>query len=328
MPARPRPVLLALTAALALSACSSGGSDSPAGPATPATPVPSSAAPVPTSPTPTSAAPSSAAPSPAAYTYVALGDSYTAAPLVPDTDAADPCLQSSNDYPHLVARERPGTRLIDVSCSGASSRNGLTGPQVALGATLDPQDEALTRGTDLVTLGMGGNDFDLFTTLVGTCSRLGPTEPSGSPCRDLFTAGGTDRLRPLLGRIATRIRQDVVDVRRRSPQARILVLGYPQLVPATGSCPDLLPVADGDLPFVRSIAAGLSNAVARGARAADVGAEYVDVASASRGHDICAAVPWVNGQSTDPAAALAFHPFAREQRAVAGLVERTLKAGA
>lgn len=51
--------------------------------------------------------------------YVALGDSYAAAPGVPEqTDAA--CGRSSANYPSLVAASR-GARLKDVSCSGATT---------------------------------------------------------------------------------------------------------------------------------------------------------------------------------------------------------------
>jgi len=46
----------------------------------------------------------------------------------------------------------------------------------------------------------------------------------------------------------------------------------------------------------------------------------VDVWEPSAGHDICADDPWINGRATDPNRALAFHPFAAEQKAVAQLV--------
>jgi hypothetical protein len=44
------------------------------------------------------------------------------------------------------------------------------------------------------------------------------------------------------------------------------------------------------------------------------------VAKASRGHDLCADDPWVNGSVTDQKRAAAYHPFAEEQVAVADLV--------
>src|SRR4051794_36739602 len=53
-------------------------------------------------------------------TYVALGDSYTAAPFVPTTDLARGCLRSDHNYPALLARSL-GAKLRDASCSGATT---------------------------------------------------------------------------------------------------------------------------------------------------------------------------------------------------------------
>jgi len=51
------------------------------------------------------------------------------------------------------------------------------------------------------------------------------------------------------------------------------------------------------------------------------GVTYVDVLGPSEGHDICAGdQAWVNGGTTLPGVAVGYHPFARGQRAVAGLV--------
>ncbi len=92
---------------------------------------------------------------------------------------------------------------------------------------------------------------------------------------------------------------------------------YPQLLPAEGTCEEAL-LAEGDYPYVRRVIAELSTALRRGARAAD--ADVVDVLRMSRGHDLCSDDPWVNGARTEPTRALAFHPFAAEQRAVADAV--------
>ena len=42
------------------------------------------------------------------------------------------------------------------------------------------------------------------------------------------------------------------------------------------------------------------------------------------GHEICSADPWVNGRRTDQERALAFHPFAEGQQAVADQILATL----
>jgi len=97
----------------------------------------------------------------------------------------------------------------------------------------------------------------------------------------------------------------------------VVVVGYPQIIPAHGTCPRRLPLATGDYPYARQVNAALAAAVRVGARHADA---YVDVFAHSRGHDICAAHPWINGQYTDVNRALAYHPLAAEQRAVARMV--------
>ena len=62
----------------------------------------------------------------------------------------------------------------------------------------------------------------------------------------------------------------------------------------------------------------MTEAVESAAEATDQ--TYVDVWSASQGHDICSDDPWVNGAVTDQKRAARYHPFAEEQRAVARLV--------
>ncbi|MGZ4449195.1 MAG: SGNH/GDSL hydrolase family protein [Nocardioides sp.] len=302
----PRATLAAVVAALALTGCSGGGSDAGAAPATTST-----------SPTTTPSAPAHVA----FPTYVALGDSYTAAPLVPTTDTSNGCLRSSNNYPALVAAALPGTQLTDVSCSGADSAS-LVGVQQVSGNLQPAQFDALQEDTSLVTVGIGGNDDHLFATVIGTCSQLGRQHPQGSPCTDRFTHGGTDRLGKELDAIRTRITAIVTGIRDRSPKARIVVVGYPQIVPASGTCPQL-PLARGDYPYVRSVNVGLARALQRGAAAGK--ADYVDLFAATAGHDICAKDPWINGATTDPSAALAFHPFAAEQQKAAQLVLADLR---
>lgn len=296
---------LALTAAVAVAGCSDSEAD-PAGPL----------------PTPSTTRSVTPAADPAYETYVALGDSYTAAPLVPETDTSNGCLRSTSNYPSLVAAATPGTTLVDVSCSGADSAS-LVGLQQTGNGPQPPQFDALTTDTDLVTVGIGGNDLNLFGTLVGTCSRLRDSDPTGAPCEARLSSGGSDRLSRALPQIRSHVTAIVKGIRNRAPNARVLVVGYPQILPATGTCPDLMPLAIGDYAYARRILEGLADAVEQGTRAAR--GEYVDLFPATAGHDICAKDPWINGQRTDTSRALAFHPFAAEQEKAAELVLAALE---
>jgi lysophospholipase L1-like esterase len=251
-------------------------------------------------------------------TYVALGDSYTAAPGVPQTEQATGCLRSNGNYASLVAGQL-GSELVDVSCSGASTVS-LVGAQQTGDQVAPPQFAALSEDTSLVTLGIGGNDLDLFQTMVATCGQLGLDDADGSPCRDYMADAGKkkDLLVETIAKVGDRVAAALQGIRDRAPQARVILVGYPQPVPAEGTCP-ILPLAEGDYPYVRGLVVELNEALRAAAETAE--ADFIDVVKASTGHDICAGQDaWVNGLNTDATRALAFHPFAEEQQAVADLI--------
>ena len=252
--------------------------------------------------------------------YVALGDSFTAAPLVPTTEQETGCLRSTGNYPHLLADALDVGELVDVSCGGADA-TAMIGRQETPAGSVAPQFDALTPETDLVTLGLGGNDFGIFGTLVQRCPAVASRDPRGSPCRADQREGGEDELLATLPGLRERIASVLAGIEQRAPRAHVLVVGYPQLAPAQGRC-EALPIAAGDYAYLREVTSGLNDALRDAAEGA--GATYVDVAAASAGHDICSDDPWVNGRTTDREAALAYHPFAAEQRAVARLVRQAL----
>lgn len=247
------------------------------------------------------------------FRYVALGDSYTAAPLVPEVIPAGGCFRSTQNYPHLIAAALGVTDFADVSCSGADTPD-MWASQLA---GIPPQLDAVTADTDLVTVSIGGNDFSIFGTLVAYCPTLRASDPTGDPCRDAMRADGRDRLLAAVHETRDRIVAVLEEVRRRAPQARIVVVGYPQIAPRDGTCPDRLPLADGDVAYAVQVNQRLTQALRQAA--ARTGADYVDVWRASQGHDVCSADPWINGQYFSPVAA-PYHPFASEQAAVAQLV--------
>lgn len=251
-------------------------------------------------------------------TYVALGDSYTAAPFVPVLDVAGGCFRSTNNYPALVARAL-GATLTDRSCSGAQTKDMTTSQLPGV----SPQFDALSPSTDLVTVSIGGNDFSVFGTLVSYCPTLRAADPTGAPCRRAMRQSGRDVLLADIAQTSDRVATVVRQVHQLAPNARVLVVGYPEIAPRHGTCPDLLPLADGDYKYANQVNKRLDQALHHAA--AVTRSTYVDVWGPSKGHDICAADPWINGQVTDPQRAQAFHPFEEEQQAVAGLVVDALR---
>ena len=305
----PRPavrtaLLVLVTIALGvLSACQDSSADRGATPSTPAPSTPSSPASTPTA--------SPASVTPRFARYVALGDSYTAAPGVPGATSNDGCLRSSGNYPHLLAASLPVRRLVDVSCGGADT-DDVRRPQLR---GVSPQLDAVTADADLVTIGLGGNDAQLFGRLLATCLRQEAATTAGTPCADSLGPS----VPAALTRIETNLTGVVRDVRRKAPDAKILLVGYPQIIPATGRCAEV-PFAPGDYRFARRVNQGLTEAVERAATATRT--TYVDLWAASKGHDVCSADPWINGLSGPGAAP--FHPFAAEQAEVARLVAAAL----
>lgn len=245
-------------------------------------------------------------------TYAALGDSYSAAPLVPVTDVANGCFRSSNNYPALVAKAL-GAALDDRSCGGARTKDFAASQLPGV----PPQLTAVTARTTLVTVGIGGNDENVFTTLVGQCTGLRGQDPTGSPCRDFMNSSGHDKLLAALDRTQRTITAAVSAVKAKAPRARILLVGYPHIISSTSTCSQL-PLARGDYAYAEGVNRRLTDAVRGAARA--TGTTYVDVWRASKGHDVCARDPWINGSVNDQRRAARYHPFAVEQKAVARLV--------
>jgi lysophospholipase L1-like esterase len=253
--------------------------------------------------------------------YVALGDSFTSWAGLPRTRRdAFTCPQSPLNYPHLVAKAI-GAELVDVSCGGSTTANA-TQPQPLGRETWPPQLDAVTKGTDLVTVSLGGNDFSWFLAVMFSCTSAAAADPTGNPCERQGTSPGTD-LTAVPTQIGARVEALLDDVRRRAPEATVLLVGYPQLVPAEGTCADL-PLAEGDYPFVRAQWEALDSAMRDAASAA--GATYVEVLGPSEGHDICAGKDaWVNGFANRPGVGAPYHPLAAGHAGVAELVEEALQ---
>lgn len=250
--------------------------------------------------------------------YVALGDSFTAAPLVPVTDIADGCFRSDGNYPALLAASLD-LRLRDVSCSAATTRHLVRRQPTVRGAGVPPQLRAVDRGTDLVTLGIGGNDRGLFGRLLRTCLDVRRLDPQGSPCAESAVGRRMLAAAPTIG---ARVERAVERVQRRAPGARVVLVGYPRIAPPDGTCPRRLPLASGDVAFGDRVLRALDGALRDAA--ASTGVDYLDLYAASEGHDVCSDEPWVNGRQTRAGIALAFHPLAAGMRATATELERLL----
>jgi len=268
--------------------------------------------------------------------YVALGDSYTAAPKVPSqTGTPSGCERSTVNYPALVAQRMKirASLVHDVSCGGATIAD-LSASQSTGSGTNPAQLNALTTDTALVTVGIGGNDVD-FAGILSHCVELDApgtiidllrnTTADQTPCRAYYTAGGTDQIQQKIQAAVPRLAAALADIRRLAPHARVYVVGYPALLPTADGvdCATTLGITPADVSFLSNEELQLNNVLKQRATAA--GDTYVDTYTPSIGHDACsdAATRWI--EPLLPAASAApMHPNAVGERGMAAAVERAL----
>jgi lysophospholipase L1-like esterase len=245
--------------------------------------------------------------------YVAIGDSFVSGPQIQPLDGSAPeCVRSVRNYPHVVAKRLEGARLVDVSCGGATTEMVKDGRATPAGARAEPQLDAVTSATRLVTVGVGGNDAGLLLGLYVSC--LIETSATDAKCAQLsddYAPTAYPTIRDHVAGILSAIAQ-------RAPEARVLLVGYLRLVPDSGDCKDLR-MSEARRAKVMRVEVGLDKALRDAARSADV--TYVDVRAAARGHDVCAGKDaWVNGTANVPGDGALLHPNTAGMRAVADLV--------
>ncbi|AIS02220.1 SGNH/GDSL hydrolase family protein [Streptomyces glaucescens] len=270
---------------------------------------------------------------------VNLGDSYSAgytrlagAPAEPDEPGKSGCERTLGSYPYVLKDELAGRlgRTVNVTCGGADTDDVLVTPQSPAGhASLDrtgllqadplapfparpPQIEAVSPDADVITIGVGGNDY--FSRLVAACLEAGAVGDDPDQCQDNLKAGeytgiGLPADDPLLERpkhaLAGKYRTMLDELAARAPHARVYVVGYPSVFPAdTGTCArnsqELFTLNRGDITWLRQLLDGINAAIASttaGAAGRGVPAEFVDTHRATVGRDACAprGTKWVEG---------------------------------
>lgn len=250
--------------------------------------------------------------------YVALGDSYAAGSgVLPIVTNRNPlCWQSKRNYPHVLAASI-GATLDDRTCGGAATDDLTSAQYAGTPAQLNAVDES----TDLVTVSIGGNDGGLFGSAIEECALAGlSTGGFGNPCERKYGSKYLDIIDTI---VYPNVKRALQLTRDKGPNARVVVVGYPWIMPATKGCFPLMPVATGDVPYVRALQARLHDRIAQAA--GEVGVEYVDLEAASEGKDTCGKITtrWVEPVlgGTNP---VIVHPNARGEAGIANVVAQTL----
>lgn len=248
--------------------------------------------------------------------YVALGDSFSsgdgALDYIPSSGA---CRQSNNAYPSLLARGLiPDTQipsnLIFYACSGDKVRD-VTNNQLPLFRVID------ASSVKLVTITVGGNDVDFGGVLAACYGGLVPEAATAGCLRQSSAVARTiANLRaPLLKLYRT--------IKAAAPEARLLVLGYPDLFPRTptGNCSGFSATSQRWFNTQEQVL----NSLIRTA-ASQTGAEFVSTYGSFAGHNICSSDPYVNGFPSPTFEQRAFHPKPIGQLKLASVVGDYLRA--
>jgi hypothetical protein len=260
---------------------------------------------------------------PGYHDYVALGDSWTADVVIAGT-AGTPtaryvpidCFQSTFDYPKQVAKALDVGTFFDASCGSATTQN-FADPQpgLPLGGTNPPQFSHLTKDTDLVTVGIGGNDVELASAVLDCLNLTGTNLPLPAPlaasCKAKWTAGGVDRMSENIRAAKSKVVDALDEIHERSPKADVFLVNYLAGIRGPG-CYPLIQASNTDQAWLGQKLHELNTMLASAAEDGD--AELVDTYTPSIGHDVCQlpTVRYVEGflpvSLNQPAIAVPIHP--------------------
>lgn len=195
---------------------------------------------------------------------VAYGDSYfadgTATTMDAKQDGAGTCPRSAKNPPSRAANLL-GMELADYSCSGAVA-GAAPSLQIASQISKSISDGALNADTDAVAISIGGNDMMSLVAL--------PQSERIAAYRTLMT-------------------EHIGTIRDSAPNARIVLVGYPEVVGAQGNfCPVSVgsPVGLGvPLPMLGQVEMDINDYQATVAN--ELGIDFLDLKGSTAGHGIC-----------------------------------------
>lgn len=254
-----------------------------------------------------------AAPSIKTSPYVALGDSYSSGAGVNPQVVGAPasCSRSQLNFAEDIATVTRPKSFTDVTCSGAKTTDFFT----SQASGVPPQLDAVNKHTRLVTMTISGNDEDVFVNSFFGYATVDAGQPEGNPCEQKYGSTFTDLIE---NQTYPHLVKALAAVRARAPRATVVILGYPQILPPTGSpeCYALMGISSGDVPWLVA-QEKVANAVVRRAAAA-TGARYVDTFGPSAGHDACSGTDtrWME-PLVGPVNAFPVHPNAKGEAAMA-----------
>lgn len=241
--------------------------------------------------------------------YVALGSSYAAGPGLGDPLEGSPrlCRRTSGGYPELLAPVL-GMRLVNNSCSGATAENIVLGGQFFLG----PQVDVVGPDAKLVTITAGGNDVAFvgdMMALSGTLGWFGWLRGS-----DIEPFEQRD-----FGKAKNFLVRSVEAARKRAPDAAVMLVTYPTVLPPEGTCA-ALGLDEEQAELFRKVESRLLTTTREAAT--ESGAILVDAGELSKDRHACSSDPWIAGASGGEGA---YHPTPAGAQGVADAIAAAWK---
>ncbi|MBQ0850632.1 SGNH/GDSL hydrolase family protein [Streptomyces sp. BH-SS-21] len=249
------------------------------------------------------------------YDWVALGDSYTAGVIPAAGDIfeipRDGCERTDRSYPQVIDRDLGSFfELTNVSCGAATIEDVTFNAQQPIGRSMPgqpdpdapfppvpPQSDAVKSGTDVITVGVGGNTLG-FGEILFKCLQLGEGSGGvGTPCKDELAADIPARLT----KVSTDYDQMLAKLHEKGPHAKILAVGYPTVIPEdTSKCRyndihQFFSITPGDLDWLRQDVLEPLNKVIEKSAGTQDSATFVDLYNSSAQHSVCDAGEWVEG---------------------------------
>jgi lysophospholipase L1-like esterase len=235
-------------------------------------------------------------------TWVAMGDSYAAGQGANEYDTSSgSCRRSRNAYWYLLKKRLPKDFTVEpwnfAACSGATTST-VRADQLVF----------LDGNTRLVTISVGGNDLH-FKEVLTHCAA-----PTGTSCKEAIREQFTD---DNLEAFAAKLDALYNEIRAKAPDAVVLVLGYPELVPRDhiDGCGAM---DDTDAPYLHRAATRVNGTIAA-AVGRHTGFRFVGLVRAFLGHSACNddATDWINGLVPSDKQE-SFHPNAAGHLVIAG----------
>lgn len=201
--------------------------------------------------------------------YVALGDSYSSGVGAGSYIASSgSCDRSTNAYPALGAAAHSPASYTSVACGGATTSS-----------VQSSQLSALSSGTTLVSITVGGNDVG-FSQVMTTCALQGT-----SACVAAVQQGENTVQSTLPGALDATFSA----ITSHAPNARVVVLDYPAFYQLGTFCIGLSATSHAKIDEGINLLDGvISDAASRH------GFRFVDVRSIFVGHQLCSGNDWLH----------------------------------